>query len=529
MIYDFRSVAAEGYNAATDVAPHKQPDGAWTRVENMRFTAGRAETILGQAFALGSPAVAPHFWLPYDDGTTFFGIYAGLNKIHVASGSGHYPLTRQSAGVDVDYSASVLRGWNGGVLHGIPILNNGFDVPQMWLPASLSQRMENLGAWNPAWRCGVVRPFKNYLVALDVTKDGTRYPYMVKWSHPADPGTVPSSWDETDPTRDAGEYSLSGTSDFVIDCLPLGNTNIVYKSFTTHSMQLSGDAETIFRFDEIFSSIGAISRECAASFLKKHLVFGIDDLIVHDGLEAQSVAHARVRKWLSANVDRQNAGMSFLVSNHSDKEIWCCFPEVGATYCTRALVWNYRDNTFGVQELPEISHATFDLFDQQPPGETYDTAVGDYDSEVGPYDIFTYNPNLRTLVGASPSNNALVQFLTGTSSLTGPRVSLLERVGIGIPVRDNQPPDISRVKFLSRIFPLISGEQGGVVLISAGAQEGLNTPVVWRDPEPFVIGTDTFVDGGVSGRLLALRFEGQSGVSWQLEGLSLDVRFVGMH
>ena len=41
-------------------------------------------------------------------------------------------------------------------------------------------------------------PVQNYLIALDLTKSGTRYPHMVKWSAAADPGTVPASWDETD-------------------------------------------------------------------------------------------------------------------------------------------------------------------------------------------------------------------------------------------------------------------------------------------------------------------------------------------
>ena len=62
---------------------------------------------------------------------------------------------------------------------------------------------------------------------------------MVKWSHQADPGTVPASWDETDPALDAGEKTLSDSPGDNITGMQLGEDFIVYKYETCHVMRYS--------------------------------------------------------------------------------------------------------------------------------------------------------------------------------------------------------------------------------------------------------------------------------------------------
>src|SRR5258706_476813 len=76
----------------------------------------------------------------------------------------------------------------------------------------------------------IIRSFGPYLLALNVTKGANIYPHMVKWGHPADPGSVPSSWDETDETKDTGEKDLPDVTAGVIqDGLPLQGNFYVYK------------------------------------------------------------------------------------------------------------------------------------------------------------------------------------------------------------------------------------------------------------------------------------------------------------
>ena len=57
----------------------------------------------------------------------------------------------------------------------------------------------------------------------------TTYPSRVFWSQPAEPDALPSTFDATDDTADAGWVDLADTAGDVVDCLPLGDVNIIYK------------------------------------------------------------------------------------------------------------------------------------------------------------------------------------------------------------------------------------------------------------------------------------------------------------
>ena len=98
--------------------------------------------------------------------------------------------------------------WTSTLLGGIPILNNGIDPPQQW-NLSLASRMQALDNW-PGVTCKALRGFKNFPDCAECHEIRRNYPFMVKWSHPAEPGGVPSSWAIDDPTVDAGENGLGG-------------------------------------------------------------------------------------------------------------------------------------------------------------------------------------------------------------------------------------------------------------------------------------------------------------------------------
>ena len=53
--------------------------------------------------------------------------------------------------------------------------------------------------------------------AFECCSTGVRFPTMIKWSHEAPSGDVPQSWDETDDSKDAGEYTLPGEAGFIVD------------------------------------------------------------------------------------------------------------------------------------------------------------------------------------------------------------------------------------------------------------------------------------------------------------------------
>lgn len=336
MIFAFNDVGK--YGIIKDMPPHELPPGAWSDGSNVIFTDGYAEKARGYAAVFGSSPVPFYYLLAVPQAVSYIWLEAGLQKVYAWNGATHTNITRQTLGVDVNYTGAATDLWSGCVLGGIPVLSNGVDTPQMWLPATTSTKLEALSNWPANTTCKVIRNYKQFLVALNVTKPGGSFPSMVKWSHPADPGTVPVTWDETDPTRDAGEFTLSETGDSVVECAVMRDTNILYKEGSVWGMQFIGGND-IFRFQKLFGQFGAIGKNCVIEFLTgKHLVLTYGDVVVHDSQSVDSILTKRMRKWLVANLNPEAANQNFVTSYKSLEEVWICVCTGTSTLPDTALV-----------------------------------------------------------------------------------------------------------------------------------------------------------------------------------------------
>jgi hypothetical protein len=83
------------------------------------------------------------------------------------------------------------------------------------------------------------------------------------------------------------------------------------------------------------------------------------------------------------------------------------------------------------------------------------------------------------------------------------------------------------IKFVTGIWPLIKAEAGTIIGISLGSQENADDPVVWQGPRLFRVGEDSFLDFTVAGRYIAVRFESEGQLPWELLAYDLEVEVVG--
>jgi hypothetical protein len=382
--------------------------------------------------------------------------------------------------------------------------------------------------------CRALRPFKNYLVAYDVSKTVggvlTRYPQLVKWSHAADPGSLPISWDEADTRYDTGEFPLADTNGIVVDALPMRDLNVIYKEDSTYLMQYVGGA-FIFRFARAFSTIGTLGRNCAAQLPSgEHVVLGFDDIVLHNGTTARSLLDKRRRKDLFSRLDPTYYNRSFVALNARSREVWVCFPEVGATLPSLAYVWSWLDNTWGIRTLNSPAFAQSGVVAVAGLSTTWDSDSATWTSDGTSWDSLTFNPTDQKLVGAHPNTSRLVQYDVGSDWNGTAYTAKIERTGLGVPFHVNQPPDITSMKFMRAVWPRIDGTTGGRVQISVGAQVNAASPVVWQAPaQDFYIGMNQKIDCRISGRLMAVRFEAPSEVDWRLHGFDLDIDLIGKH
>lgn len=433
------------------------------------------------------------------------------------------------------YSTGVLDRWTGGVISGILVLNNGVNDPQYWSQANASTRLANLPNWPADTKAQVIRSFKNFLIALDVTTGGTNFPYLVKWSHSASAGAVPSSWDHTDPAFDAGQFDLGETKDFLVDCLPIGpDLNIIYKEQTTWGMQFIGHPY-IFKFFNIFGNQGMFAPQCAVEFMSgQHAVLTRGDFIVHNGQTFRSVIDGRNRKNLFNAIDPTNWQRVFVAHNAKFSEVWICFPTIGSDFCDEALIWNYREDTWTRRELPQITDIKAGIIN---PGvnDTWDSGPNTtWDGGLNiPWDATDSDPTRYNLLMSSPVAGASKVYETdqsdtfdGASFLT-----FLERSGLAVESirRDNSLTiNAESWKCLRGLRPRFrSPPTGGSVEVWIGTQEHINTDVLWHGPYIADIENDYKVDFVHSARLFGVRF--QSHDAFEIDGYDLDIVPTGLY
>jgi len=397
------------------------------------------------------------------------------------------------------------------------VINNGVDVPQSLNPIDSGTDLVDLPNWPASTLAQVVRPFKNYLVALDITKSGTRFRQMVKWSHNADPGTVPTSWDETDPTIEAGEYSLAETDGAVLDCLPLRDLNIIYKEDSVWGMQLIGGT-FVFRFFLIFSAAGALSQQCVAAFEGNHVFLSNDmDVFVHDGQNVRSIADDRWRNWLRDNIDSENFPRCFLAVNHFTKEIWVCLPEEGQDFATKAIVWNWRRDTWAPRQLPGNTAAESGVIVSSAYIPTWDTIAGTWDNVAGTWTTLGSVPPTKRMVMAAP-DVGLIEYEFGSDELGAPLPAVLERLNTWAFAGAT---DLQSVKFVRRMRFRLKGSEAATATVNVAVEMDLTDAPVWQVHTIAVHGTAEIVVAK-RGRFLSIRFESDDDITAKLLSIELD-------
>jgi len=208
--------------------------------------------------------------------------------------------------------------WNGGVLGEIPIINNGVDEPQFW--DGVTSRFKDLTNWTAGDKCKTIRPFKGYLMALNVTKSGSKYPHTVKWSHLADAGAVPTRWDQTDATVDAGEKHLIDSTGEVLDGGELRDVFIIYKEDATYVSRFIG-GEFVLSFDKLFKTSGILAVNCWQEYKGLHYVLTQGDIIAHDGNSIIPISTRRVRNYIFDQIDPTNYYKSYVTLNPKKEEV----------------------------------------------------------------------------------------------------------------------------------------------------------------------------------------------------------------
>ena len=500
-----------------DVSIGDAPPDVFTYAQNVRFRDGMAELMYGHSELSdnGATGFSPYYLLYNGDALDGYWLMMGLTKAYASSlGNGGWADVTRGSG---NYTGVAADRWSGGVLNGIAVLTNNADVPQAWTNPSSIVPLVDLANWPANTTCKSIRPFKNYLIALNIseTSPTAYYPHMVKWSDAAGPGTVPGTWNVASTTADAGEVDLPG-ADHIVDGGAMRDTFVIYKERSTHLMQWIG-GQFVFKFSQAFTESGIIAKNCWTELNGQHVVLTASDLIIHDGFNTRSLLDKKMRRWLFQNIDNDNSDKCFVTKQWYFNEVWCCFPAQGETTCTQALVWNWQDNTISLRDLPNVSHAELG-----PSSNAIDASwasdAGVWAGDTTGWNSDEFTPGLQRVVMASPATDQLL-LADSSSRFSGVEIpGELERIGL-----DLGHPD--KKKLIRSIRPRFFGG-GNAVEIQVGVHDDLHGPIDWADKQTFTIEEDFKVDFLKSGRYIALRIT-STAEQWRLESLDFDIRLQG--
>lgn len=487
---------------AEELAP-----GVTTAGSNVRFRSGYAERFKGMETVYTTPLVTPYHIAHFQVGNTRNVVYAGLQKTYADDGTTQTDIT------NANNTGATDDRWCGFVFNGVYIQNNGVDVPQYW-GGNTASNLANLTAWPAGHTAGFMRPFKNYLVAGDITRAGVRERGTVLWSHVADPGAIPTSWDIADATKDAGDVSLSETNGSLIDALPLGDMLVIYKDDAIHYAQ-TVQSNQIFRFGRLPGDTGLLARGCVANTPAGHvLLTPALDVVIHSGQGLRSLIDGRMLRWLQSNINEAQAVRSFVVANAPTKEVLICFPADASTVCTKALVWNWKDDTLAVRDLSNVTYGSSGAVviastaTWSGATATWATATDAW-GDLGDIDgtsrlIFTRSTPALSMYDSTEQDHG--------SSFT----ATIERSGMHF-----DSPET--VKLCRGVRPKIDAPAGTVVKIQIGAAMVPDASPTWQTAVNFTVGTDIEAHSFASGRFLALRMYTTGDAPWRVRSVQMDV------
>lgn len=529
-----------------DLPAHELDSNAWSSGVNMRFYDGVAEKLKGYESAFSTTdtptiAIRPYWLHPVQSGASYFWLYADTSAVHGTDGTTKKSLT-ESASFSNSISATVSS-WSGGVIGEIAVLTNGQNEPYQWgsvaIAPDLGLPLIHLQNWPSATTCRILKPYKEFLIAMDVTESSTRNRRLVRWSHPAVPGTVPSSWDYTDRSVLAGRVELAGDQYPIVDGGQMRDTFMIYKDHSTWTMDYIGLPD-VMSFHKAFGEIGILGKGCFTEILGRHVLFGDGDIVRHDGQTMETILKNRMRRWLYNDIDTTYFYRSFVTQNIGRSEVWFCYVSTGTTNAggadyilpNKALVWNWRDDTTSIIDLPGSACAATGIVSSGSGSSTFDASSGTFDSDSSQFDEILYQlQQHKTLMGYPTTGTSRILIMDSTETTLGGGAMTSQLVRYAIPldhVSDGgqRKNDLSTIKHLKAVYPRITGTAGTVVYVYLHTQSIADGTVTNYGPKEFTIGTTRKINTRVKGRLIGITFAGYDN-NWQLTGYSLDVDIEG--
>lgn len=496
-----------------DRPPEEVDPATWTGGQNVQFLNGATQRTGGyQAWADPLPVTGPLFAMNVIIGPDSYWLYCTDTKVYVTNGLIHWDLTPTTP-----LAISEAGDWSGCILNGIPCLNNGSDPPMYW-DLDTTHKVATLPGWPANATCKALRATKYHLMALNISEANLNYGSQVWWSSAAAAGALPQEWTPT-ASNDAGDTVCGDSPGDIIDGLALRDVFIVYKAFSTYIMQYVAGTY-VFTTRKLFDTTGIQALNCAVEVNGTHLVFTGTDVIRHDGQSYVTMAHDKIKRALVESIEPSKIKMCMIEARLLEDLLWVCIPESGHFWLSKAYILDMKTGDWGNRVLPDVASVCRGIVADTGIANNWDADDEPWDSDVTFWDQQTFSPTQDSMLMVDAVRSTLWSVDTVDTQDGQPVFSYVERLGTHIAGLDNH-------SVVTGVTPRLDGNPGDTLTITLGGQQWFDTPITWGDPQPYVIGTDTYVNDIVEGRLLSVRFEGTTAAVWKLYSYAVKTAQVG--
>lgn len=349
-------------------------------------------------------------------------------------------------------------------------------------------------------RCGVIRAFKNLLIAGNLTEfDSTndalirRLAGVVRTSDVAAPGAVPANWNPfAAGVNTADEFTLSSTGT-VQDMAELQGRMYIYTNSSIHSIEQTGSSTIPFSISTITDSYGAQTLEAVQEYDGRHIVVGSNDIYIFEGHPSsiKSISDGRVRRYLFDNINKAHEQKLFLLRNKKQDEIWISYPKGSSTTVNEALIWNYRSNLWTIRRMSSVIVSGDIAPYEQDPNDT--VPIFSYGTEI------MYADKSYSLV-----NNSAYESFVERRRLT-------------------MTPEFDTETLASIAMKVEGANASLTVHVKGSSKPGQDVNPTTGVSNTFVVADDYKVDIKESGRFLNYKVTETATNEWNVSGLQYEI------
>lgn len=402
--------------------------------------------------------------------------------------------------------------WSCTLLNGIPVFTNGKNLLLSWDGIAADDAVV-VPDWPAATVCRGVVAFRFHLFAFGIDGPGGQFDNQVKWSDAAEPGTLPQFWTPA-ANNQAGDTILADTPGACMIGVPLNQQLLMYKQTSLYSIEYAGQPpDNIFSSRCILRTLGALSPHSVLDRGTQHLVVGDSDVVLTDGINTQSIADNRIKRFLANSISEANALNTFVVRDANAKETWVCVPESGNQFCSIAHIWDEARDTWVTRDLAQVRCAASGFVTDTAVSDTWDLDAGTWDTDAS-----TWNQGSVAAIEHIVVGQSLTAYIEDTPDAVA--------VTATINKLDLVFDDDEAIKVVHTIQVNGNNIVAAGLQIRLGARDSTNDPIAWGS---FVNIASGPFDYETTGRFISWEIQSTGTIEWTVDRVILEAEIHGYY